>query len=197
MAGGNKVGDAYVEVTPKASGDFTRMLDGEVAKAGRSGGLFGKTFSSGMTGAISAGAVAVGNILADVIESGASMAKSLASSAFGGYKEYEQLVGGMDTLFKESSNQMQVYAYDAFATAQMSANDYMSLATDLSASMVSSVGGDTALAAELTNTAVMDMADNANKMGTSMADIENAYKGFSKQNYTMLDNLSFAGGMAA
>ena len=84
---------------------------------------------------------------------------------------------------------MRQYAADAFETAQMSANDYMDLATSFAASLVSSLGGDQAKAAEYANTAIGDMADNANKMGTSMEDIENAYKGFSKQNYTMLDNL--------
>ena len=122
---------------------------------------------------------------------------AVGKQAFDGFAEYEQLVGGMDTLFGTASNKMQIYAHDAYKTAQMSANDYMSLTTSFAASLLQSLGGDTNAAADAANQAVIDMADNANKMGTSMEDIENAYKGFSKQNYTMLDNLNNMGALAA
>ena len=105
------------------------------------------------------------------------------------YADYEQLVGGVETLFGESSKKMLEYANQAYKTAGLSANAYMETATSFSASMLSSLGGDTEKAADYANRAIIDMSDNANKMGTSMEMIQNAYQGFAKQNYTMLDNL--------
>lgn len=105
------------------------------------------------------------------------------------YAEYEQLVGGVETLFKQSADVVQQYAANAYKTAGMSANEYMETVTSFSASLLQSLGGDTAAAAEKANLAITDMSDNANKMGTSMEMIQNAYQGFAKQNYTMLDNL--------
>ena len=105
------------------------------------------------------------------------------------YAEYEQLVGGVDTLFKQNSKDIQAYADNAFKTTGMSANDYMSTVTSFSASLIQSLGGDTKKAASIGNQAVVDMADNANKMGTGIDMIQNAYQGFAKSNYTMLDNL--------
>ena len=106
----------------------------------------------------------------------------------------EQSIGGIETLFKESSDTMIQYANNAFRTCGLSANDYMETTTSFAASMLSSVGGDTAKAAELSNNALIAMSDNANKMGTNMQDIQNAYQGFAKQNYTMLDNLKLGYG---
>ena len=105
------------------------------------------------------------------------------------YAEYEQLVGGVDTLFKDSSKELQKYADEAYKTAGLSANEYMSTATSFSASLLQSLGGDTEKAVEYANSAIIDMSDNANKMGTDMEAIQNAYQGFAKQNFTMLDNL--------
>ena len=105
------------------------------------------------------------------------------------YAQYEQLTGGVETLFKNSSNVVMDYANNAYKTAGMSANEYMSTITGFSASLLAGLGGDTAKAADIGNMAVTDMSDNANKMGTSMEMIQNAYQGFAKQNYTMLDNL--------
>lgn len=119
---------------------------------------------------------------------------ALTKAATEGYAEYEQLVGGVDTLFKESSQTIQNYANEAYKTAGMSANEYMSTITGFSASMLQSLEGDTKAAAEASNQAVIDMSDNANKMGTSMESIQNAYQGFAKQNYTMLDNLKLGYG---
>lgn len=110
------------------------------------------------------------------------------------YSDYEQLVGGVDTLFKESSKTVQKYASESFRTAGLSANEYMSTVTSFSASMLQSLGGDTKKTAEYSNRAIIDMSDNANKMGTSMEMIQNAYQGFAKQNYTMLDNLKLGYG---
>jgi phage-related protein len=110
------------------------------------------------------------------------------------YAEYEQLVGGVETLFKDSSKTVMQYADNAYKTAGMSANEYMSTITGFSASLLQGLGGDTKKAAEIGNKAVTDMSDNANKMGTAIGDIQNAYQGFAKQNYTMLDNLKLGYG---
>lgn len=110
------------------------------------------------------------------------------------YAEYEQLVGGVETLFKKSSDTVQLYADDAYKTAGMSANEYMSTITGFAASLLQGLGGDTKKAAEIGNMAVQDMSDNANKMGTAIENIQNAYQGFAKQNYTMLDNLKLGYG---
>lgn len=119
---------------------------------------------------------------------------ALTKAAVDNYAEYEQLVGGVETLFKESSQKVQEYAANAYKTAGMSANEYMSTVTSFSASLLQSLGGDTEAAAEYANQALTDMSDNANKMGTSMEMIQNAYQGFAKQNYTMLDNLKLGYG---
>lgn len=119
---------------------------------------------------------------------------ALTSAAIKNYAEYEQLVGGVETLFKDSANKVQQYAAEAYKTAGMSANEYMETVTGFSASLISSLEGDTAAAAEVANMAITDMSDNANKMGTSMEAIQNAYQGFAKQNYTMLDNLKLGYG---
>lgn len=118
----------------------------------------------------------------------------LAKNAIESYGEYEQLVGGVETLFGDSADVIQGYAEEAFSTVGMSCNAYMETVTGFAASLVSSLDGDTAKAAEKANTAVSDMADNANKMGTDLQSIQNAYQGFSKQNYTMLDNLKLGYG---
>lgn len=110
------------------------------------------------------------------------------------FAEYEQLVGGVETLFKDSAAVVQTYANYAYKTAGLSANEYMSTVTSFSASLLQSLGGDTKAAAEYANQALVDMSDNANKMGTDMSLIQNAYQGFAKQNYTMLDNLKLGYG---
>lgn len=119
---------------------------------------------------------------------------ALTTAAVNNYAEYEQLVGGVETLFKDSAGKVQEYAANAYKTAGMSANEYMSTVTSFSASLLQSLGGNTEAAAEYANQALTDMSDNANKMGTSMEMIQNAYQGFAKQNYTMLDNLKLGYG---
>lgn len=147
--------------------------------------LSGK-FKHGLAAAAKVGAAAVG--------AAATGIAALTKNALNNYAEYEQLVGGVDTLFKDSSAKVQEYAANAYKTAGLSANEYMDTVTSFSASLLQSLGGDTEAAADMANVAITDMADNANKMGTDMASIQNAYQGIAKQNYTMLDNLKLGYG---
>lgn len=137
------------------------------------------TVTKAVAGMATASAVAVGKIVNDAVKS---------------YADYEQLVGGVETLFKESAGIVEEYANQAYKTAGISANEYMNQVTSFSASLISSLDGDTAKAAEMANQAIIDMSDNANKMGTNIESIQNAYQGFAKQNYTMLDNLKLGYG---
>lgn len=124
----------------------------------------------------------------------ATATAALVKSAVTAYSDYEQLVGGVETLFKDSASEVQKYAANAYQTAGLSANEYMETVTGFSASLLQSLDGDTKAAAEKANVAITDMSDNANNMGTSMESIQNAYQGFAKQNYTMLDNLKLGYG---
>lgn len=141
------------------------------------------------------------NLATDVIRSAVNGLKQLGGAlinvgkqAVSSYKSYQQLAGGVETLFGESADQVMKYSEIAYKTAGISANQYMEQITSFSASLISSLGGDTKKASEVGNRAIIDMADNANKMGTSMEMIQNAYQGFAKQNYTMLDNLKLGYG---
>lgn len=118
----------------------------------------------------------------------------LTVQAVGNYADYEQLVGGVETLFKDSADELIGYADTAYKTAGLSANNYMETATSFAAALIQGLGGDTAKAVKLTDLAITDMSDNANKMGTDIASIQTAYQGFAKQNYTMLDNLKLGYG---
>ena len=144
------------------------------------------SLGKGLATAAKIGTAAVGAAAAGIT--------ALTKAAVNNYAEYEQLVGGVETLFKGSADKVQEYAANAYKTAGMSANEYMSTVTSFSASLLQSLGGDTDKAAEYANQALTDMSDNANKMGTSMEMIQNAYQGFAKQNYTMLDNLKLGYG---
>jgi phage-related protein len=155
-------------------------------ESSKSSGKIGSVLSS--MGA-KAGAAIKGALIASTTAAATAVGATV-KSAIQNFADYEQLIGGVDTLFKESSNVVQQYAQDAFKTAQISANDYMETVTGFSASLLQSLGGDTKKAAEYANTAVIDMADNANKMGNSMESIQYAYRGFARQNFSMLDNLS-------
>ena len=124
---------------------------------------------------------------------GKGVAKAVKAS-IEGFGDYEQLVGGVETLFKNSSNEVVKYANNAYKTAGLTANEYMETVTSFSASLLQSLNGDTAKAAQVADMAITDMSDNANKMGTDMSSIQNAYQGFAKQNYTMLDNLKLGYG---
>ena len=173
-------------ISLKGTEDFNKEID-EASNKGKSlADAVGKgleTASKIGVAAITAAGAAVGALLKSSIEN---------------YAEYEQLVGGVETLFKNSASTVMGYANNAFKAAGLSANDYMSTVTSFSASLLQGLGGDTAKAAEIANLAITDMSDNANKMGTDMAAIQVAYQGFAKQNYTMLDNLKLGyGGTAA
>ena len=147
-----------------------------------------------ITGKIGNGLKTAAKIGTAAVGAAAAGITALTGAAVKNYAEYEQLVGGVDTLFKNASKKVQQYAANAYKTAGMSANEYMSTVTSFSASLLQSLGGDTDKAAEYANQALTDMSDNANKMGTSMEMIQNAYQGFAKQNYTMLDNLKLGYG---
>ena len=136
-------------------------------------------------------AAKVGSLAVSAAATGISV---LTKKSIESYGEYEQLVGGVETLFKQSADAVMGYAENAYKTAGMSANEYMTTVTSFSASLLQSMGGDTAAAAEKANLAITDMSDNANKMGTDMELIQNAYRGFAKSNYAMLDNLALGYG---
>ena len=157
---------------------------------------FDKTVSGLKTIVSTLGKVAVsaGKVLAKGIAAGVAGVGALVGKSVMNYADYEQLVGGVDTLFKDASGTVQKNAANAFKSAGLSANDYMSTVTSFSASLIQSLGGDTKKAAEYAHTAIVDMSDNANKMGTDMSSIQDAYQGFAKQNYTMLDNLKLGYG---
>ena len=150
---------------------------------------FADSLKSGLATAAKIGTAAISTAAAGIA--------TLTKASVDGYAEYEQLVGGVETLFKDSAGKVQEYAANAYKTAGMTANEYMSTVTSFSASLLQSLENDTEAAAEYANMAISDMSDNANKMGTSMEMIQNAYNGFAKQNYTMLDNLNTMGALAA
>lgn len=169
--------------------DPAEDMGDEIEKAGdkadKSGGKFQK-----LGGVLKASAVAMGAV---AVAAGAAAIK-LGKEVIEQFGEYEQLVGGVDTLFKDSSGKLQEYASGAYKTAGMSANDYMENVTGFSASLIQSLGGDTEKAVEYADMAITDMSDNANKMGSDIGSIQTAYQGFAKQNYTMLDNLKLGYG---
>lgn len=172
---------AYVQIIPSArgiQGSLTQALGGEASSAGASAGQsFGSQLVRTALGVISV--AAIGKALGATITEGAAL---------------EQSIGGIETLFKDSADTVKAYADEAYRTAGMSANQYMEQTTSFAASLLQSLGGDTAAAAEVANMAMVDMSDNANKMGTDMERITDAYQGFAKQNYTMLDNLKLGYG---
>lgn len=178
-----ELGQAYVQIMPSAkgiSGSMSGILDPEAESAGNSAGL---KIGSALKVAAIAGVVATGAALGKLISS------SLSEGA-----DLQQSLGGVETLFKDNADKVKKYATEGYKTAGMSANAYMETVTGFSASMIKSLNGDTAKAADLSNQAIVDMSDNANKMGTNVGDIQNAYQGFAKQNYTMLDNLKLGYG---
>ena len=162
-------------------------LDKSGEKALKLGDIIkGNLISEGIIAGIKGLGKAIGAVGSAFIDVGKQAVQS--------YAQYEQLVGGVETLFGESSAKVQEYASNAYKTSGMSANQYMETVTSFSASLISSLDGDTAQASEVANRAIIDMSDNANKMGTDISMIQNAYQGFAKQNYTMLDNLKLGYG---
>ena len=198
------VGSAYVSLMPSMDGFVSKICK----EFGSQGNAAGKAFGDSMTVGIDGGAKKSSGILTGL----GTVAKGVATAAVAGftaltgavtaiggaalsaYADYEQLVGGVDTLFGSASQTLQGYAAEAYKTCGMSANQYMTQATSFAASLVSSCSGDVAKAADYANMAMGDMSDNVNKMGSDMTDVQNAYQGFAKQNYTMLDNLKLGYG---
>lgn len=181
MADGIELGKAYVQIVPSAQGiksALTEMFDEETEGLGEQ---TGQSIGQKLVGTLKNVIVAagIGKIISDSINMGGALQQSL---------------GGVETLFKDSADTVKEYAAKAYRTVGLSANDYMEQTTSFAASLLSSVSQDTDAAAQLANMAMVDMADNANKMGTDMQDIQNAYQGFAKQNYTMLDNLKLGYG---
>ena len=164
--------DLYAKISLD-SGDYEKGLK----NAGEQMGGFASKLKGGLSVAAKVGGAAIAAAAAGIA--------ALTKSAISNYAEYEQLVGGVETLFKDSSDTVIKYAENAYKTAGLSANEYMSTVTSFSASLLQSLGGDTAQAAEYANRALTDMADNSNKLGTDMSLIQNAYSGFAKQNFTI------------
>lgn len=181
MADGIELGKAYVQIVPSAQGiksALTEMFDEETEGLGeQTGQSIGQELIGTLKNVIVA--AGIGKIISNSINMGGALQQSL---------------GGVETLFKDSADTVKEYAAQAYRTVGLSANDYMEQTTSFAASLLSSVSQDTDAAAQLANMAMVDMADNANKMGTDMQDIQNAYQGFAKQNYTMLDNLKLGYG---
>lgn len=166
------LGKAYIQILPSAKGiseKITKEMQGDIVPAGKN---VGNSLMSSIKGAIVA--AGIGTLIKDSILEGGKLQQSL---------------GGIETLFKNNADVVKQYANEAYKTTGLSANAYMENVTSFSASLISSLGGDTSKAAKVANMAMIDMADNSNKMGTSMESIQNAYQGFAKKNYTMLDNL--------
>lgn len=168
---------AYVQIIPSAQGISGKIKEAIEPEAEPAGASFGGKLLGKIKGVIAT--AAIGKALGAAISGGANL---------------EQSLGGIETLFKESADKVKANAANAYQTAGMSANEYMELTTSFSASLLSSLGNDTSKAADVADMAMIDMSDNANKMGSNMADIKNAYQGFAKQNYTMLDNLKLGYG---
>lgn len=178
---GTELAKAYVQIVPSAkgiSGSISKELGGEASVAGSSSG---ESFAGNMLGKVKQliAVAGIGKVFSETISEGADL---------------EQSLGGIETLFKESADKVKENAAKAYQTAGMSANEYMELTTSFSASLLSSLSNDTSKAADVADMAMTDMSDNANKMGTDMESIKNAYQGFAKQNYTMLDNLKLGYG---
>lgn len=180
-----ELGQAYVQIMPSAKGikgSIQGQLSGEATAAGDSAGsLLGGSLVAKLAGIIAA--AKIGELITKGISASISEGANL-----------QQSLGGIETLFKGSADKVKKYANEAYKTSGLSANDYMENVTSFSASLLQSLGGDTSKAADVANTAMVDMSDNANKMGTNIGDIQNAYQGFAKQNYTMLDNLKLGYG---
>lgn len=201
------VATAYVKLIPTFDGQLSSTISKQLGQVdGKSAGSkIGKGIQSGVESGVggigasvsskfSAWTVAWGNIASNAMTKVAAVMGQALSDGFTGYADYEQLVGGVETLFKDSAGTVQQYAAQAYETAGMSANEYMEQVTSFSASLLQGLGGDTEAAANYADMAMRDMSDNANKMGSSMESITNAYQGFAKQNYTMLDNLKLGYG---
>lgn len=194
------IGGYFRNVGSAASGVFSGLSGVASSVASRMGGALKSGADTAWNAISSMSGKAVGALkgvatvgLAGVGTAVAALA-GVGKSALDAYATYEQAVGGVDTLFKDASGTVQKYAAEAYRTAGVSANEYMTQVTSFSASLISSLGGDTAKAAELGNTAMIDMSDNANKMGTDIETIQQTYQSLARGNYAMLDNLKLGYG---
>ena len=194
------IGGYFRNVGSSASGVFSGLSGVASSVASRMGGALKSGADTAWSAISSMSGKAVGALkgvatvgLAGVGTAVAALA-GVGKSALDAYATYEQAVGGVDTLFKDASGTVQKYAAEAYRTAGVSANEYMTQVTSFSASLISSLGGDTAKAAELGNTAMIDMSDNANKMGTDIETIQQTYQSLARGNYAMLDNLKLGYG---
>lgn len=204
MATNSSLGTAWIQIKPSVkgiSGSIKKDLGGEMsgaeAQAEASSNKIASLFN-GVGNTIKSTFASVGKAAVTAFSTAgiaaAGAAIGIGKSAVSAYADWEQLIGGVDTLFKGAANTVDEYSQKAFKTAGMSANAYMETVTSFSASLLQSLGGDTAKAAKYADSAVIDMSDNANKMGTDIERIQDAYQGFAKQNYTMLDNLKLGYG---
>ena len=178
------------DATDKSTKELKEMKN-EMQETGNGAIKLGDLIKSNL---ISEGIISGFKGLVGVVKSVGSALLNAGKSAIDSYANYEQLIGGVETLFKDSSGIVENYANNAYKTAGLSANDYMETVTSFSASLLQSLKNDTSKSAEVADMAITDMADNANKMGTDMSMIQSAYQGFAKQNYTMLDNLKLGYG---
>jgi phage-related protein len=194
---GTQLGKAYVQIVPSMQGlasELRRAFGDSMPDGHKFGSSLGGKVVSGFGSTIKKGfALAAKAGIATISAASAGIGAIVKSSA-SAYADYEQNIGGIETLFKDNADTIVKYASEAYKTAGISANDYMQNVTSFSASLLQGLGGDTAQAAEIANEAMVDMSDNANKMGTDISAIQNAYQGFAKQNYTMLDNLKLGYG---
>lgn len=175
MPSGQKVGSAYVEVTPKAIGNFTSVLDKELGDGGGKGSAFGSAFSGGMQGMISAGAVAVGNILSDMVEAGASAAKQMIGDAFDGSAEFEQLAGGAQKIFDEIDfDTILTDANSAYKELNMSANEYMAAINDVGATFAQTMGDQAGY--EAAKAGMQAISDYATGTGRDIGELNEKYK---------------------
>ena len=186
---GKTIGDAYVNLIPSAE-DFSSKVEKAVSEGTEAGG---KKASAGLSNLASGFAMGIGQAAFGAIEALGSKVVDIGKSAINSYKDYEQLIGGTETLFGTAAKYVEDYANVAYKSAGLSTNEYLETVNGMAAALNQSTGSIWE-SAKLGNQAVIDMADNANKMGTSMEMIQNAYNGFSKQNYTMLDNLKLGYG---
>lgn len=204
MSDGTNLGKAYVQIIPSADGIKAQLASilGDNMPSGTSAG---KSIGKGLTSGFGSAVKGLGSIMSKTLAGVAKVGLASVGVATAGvvavvkssaeaFADYQQNLGGVETLFKENSDAVVKYANDAYKTAGVSANAYMENVTSFSASLLQGLGGDTAQAAEVANTAMVDMSDNANKFGTDISSIQNAYQGFAKNNYTMLDNLKLGYG---
>lgn len=174
---GTELAKAYVQIVPSAQGIQGMIEQAMGNEADEAGEKAGTSFVSKLKNIVVA--AGIGKVVSQAFNEGAAL---------------EQSIGGIETLYKDSANKMKAYAKEAYKTSGVSANAYMENVTSFSASLISSLKGDTSKAADIANMAMNDMSDNSNKFGTNIQDIQNAYQGFAKQNYTMLDNLKLGYG---